>query len=140
MITTLLIGPALFRIEPMSLQKLSMSRKIPFAEHAVLGAEPVLEDMGPENESVTVSGVLHPAHFGGLPELEILKMARDGALPLPVTRGDFRPLGFFLIEEVEEKHDMIGFKGVGRVVEVEVKLKSVATPGVGMAAAILRLF
>lgn len=140
MTVTLMIGPALFEIAPLSLQKFSLSRKYPFASHDVMGAEPVLEDMGPENASITVEGCLKPEHFGGLGELEALKTARDAAIPLPVVRGDFTPLGFFVIEEVEEKHETINEFGIGREIEVEVKLKSCASPGIGMAASILRLF
>ena len=135
-----MIGPALFTIAPMNAQKHSLSRKIPFAEHAVLGAEPVLEDMGPENASMKVEGVLHPEHFGGLGQLEALKIARDAATPLPVMRGDFMPMGFFVIENVEEKHDYLNQSGGGREITVEVTLKSVATPGIGAASSILGLF
>ena len=135
-----MLGPALFEIAPMALDKLTIGRKIPFASHDVLGAEPILEDMGPDNQTVTLDGKLKPDHFGGLGELEALKLARDAATPLPLIRGDFMPLGFFLIEEVEEKHESINEFGIGREIEVEVKLRSVAAPGIGAAGAIFRLF
>lgn len=140
MTVTLCLGPVLFEIAPMSLQKMKMGRKVEFASHDVLGAEPELEDMGPDNATVSIEGCLRPEHFGGMGNLEILKAARDSRTPLPLIRGDFKPLGFFVIEEVEEKHDSINAYGIGREIEVEVKLRSVASPGVGLAGAILRLF
>lgn len=140
MTVTLSLGPALFEIAPMSLQKLKIGRKVDFASHSVMGAEPILEDMGPDNSTVSIEGCLKPEHFGGLRELEALKAARDTRTPLPLIRGDFTPLGFFVIEEVEEKHEMINAYGIGREIEIEVKLRSVAFPGSGLAASILRLF
>ncbi len=141
MTVLLCLGPALFEIAPMQLQKLKIGRKVDFASHDVLGAEPVLEDMGPENSTATIKGCLRPEHLGGgLRELETLKAARDTRTPLPLIRGDFTPLGFFVIEEIEEEHDSINELGIGREIEIEVKLRSVAFPGSGLANSILRLF
>lgn len=139
MIIIMMLGPTRFEISPMAMQKFKMGRKIPFASHDVLGAEPVLEDMGPDNESVSIEATLKPEHFGGLGELDLLKEARDAAVPLPLMRGDFSPMGFYVIEELEEKHDHLNELGIGREIEIEIKLKSVATPGPDLAFAILNL-
>lgn len=136
----MILGPALFEITPMNLTEVKEGQKFPFASHDVLGGTPILENMGIDSATVSLKGCLKPEHFGGLPELESLRAAQRTGTPLPLIRGDFTPLGFFVIEEVEVEHEILNEFGIGREIEVEVKLKSVATPDAGLASAIFRLF
>lgn len=136
----MMLGPALFEIQPMNLTKVKEGQKFPFASHEVLGAQPLLENMGIDSSTVELKGNLKPEHFGGLNELESLRSAQRAGVPLPLVRGDFTPLGFFVIEEMEVEHEILNELGIGREVEIEIKLKSVSTPDVGMASAIFRLF
>lgn len=111
-----------------------------FAKHEVVGGAPVYEAMGDDEASFTLSGVIHPEHFGGLGTLATLEAARAQQVPLPLMRGDFVPLGWVLIESLSEEHGYLDHRGVGREVQFTVTLIRVGNPGVGMAASILRLF
>lgn len=136
----MMLGPALFEIAPMNLTKVKEGQKFPFASHDVLGGQPLLENMGIDSAVVELKGCLKPEHFGGLGELEALRAAQRTGIPLPLVRGDFTPLGFFVIEDMDIEHETLNEFGIGREIEVEIKLKSVATPDIGMASAIFRLF
>ena len=111
-----------------------------FAKHEVLGSSPIYEGTGEDEGTCTLSGVIHPAHFGGLGTLSVLEAARQAAVPLPLMRGDFTPLGWVLIQNLTQKNDYIDEKGVGREIQFTVELLRVGTPDVGMASSILRLF
>ncbi|TVR06619.1 MAG: phage tail protein [Salinarimonadaceae bacterium] len=135
----MMIGPVMCDIA-LNLGAHGGGRPIPFASHDVLGVEPVLEDMGPGNAVLNLQITIHPEHFGGLGGLEALKIARDQMLPLPVIRGDFTPLGWFVIEDVEEDHATLNGGGVGREITVKVSLRSAGSPSAGLAPSIFRLF
>lgn len=111
-----------------------------FAKHEVVGSAPVYEAMGENEGTFSLTGVIHPSHFGGLGTLATLEAARLAAIPLPLMRGDFTPLGWVLIQGINEQSGYLDDKGVGREVQFTVELLRVGSPGVGMASSILRLF
>ena len=137
--TLLLIGPIEFTLMPLNLQGTTKGGKVAFATHDVLGAAPVLEHTGYEAGSMTVEGIIVSRIHGNISSLAVIEAAKEGAVPLPVTRGDFTPMGWYVIEESEEKHTDIDGFGAGGEIAVTMKLKRVGTPSVGMAGAIFSL-
>ncbi|RWM29394.1 phage tail protein [Mesorhizobium sp.] len=111
-----------------------------FAKHEVIGTSPIYESTGDDESPFTLKGVIHPAHFGGMGTLATLEAARQAAVPLPLMRGDFTPLGWVLIQNVTQTNDYLDPQGIGREIEFTVELLRVGSPGVGMASSILRLF
>jgi phage protein U len=111
-----------------------------FAKHEVMGGSPVYEAVGENEGSFTLTGIIHPEHFGGLATLDVLEAARTASIPLPLMRGDFVPLGWVLIDNVSQQAGILNAHGVGREIKFTVKLIRVGPPGMGMAPAILRLF
>ena len=136
----MILGPVVFSIAPMSLVSMQGSQKMRFASHDVLGAHPVLEFMGPDSATRSIEGVIYPEHFGGGAELSRLVEARKRGVPLPLIRGDFTPLGWFVIEDVQIKHESMNAAGVGREITFTVELRSVSTPPSDSAPSIFRLF
>lgn len=136
------LGPVTFEASPRPLNahEHSGERKYPFVTHDVLGVEPVLEKMGPDNKIVKIEGTIHPHHFGGVPQLRALESAQLRGTPLPLMRGDRRPLGWYVIEHFEEQHDVLDHHGVGREIKFQATLRSVGRPGSGMAGAIMSIF
>lgn len=112
-----------------------------FAAHDVMGAAPIYEDTGDEEATVTLQGTLYPHFFAGsLAGISLLKQARRAKLPLPLMRGDFTPMGWFLIKSISDSAtELDAGDGVGHVVEYTVSLIKVGTPGVSQAPSILRL-
>lgn len=111
-----------------------------FAKHEIINGPPIYEAMGEDEASFSLSGVIHPEHFGGLPSLDILERARAAQLPLPLMRGDFTPLGWVLIGSVKQQSGFLSPQGIGREIRFTVSLIRVGNPGIGLAQSILRLF
>lgn len=139
-VTLINVGPVAFQIAPLNATSAKSSQKVIFASHDVLGAAPPLEHTGFENEELTIEGIMYPETFGGMSSLDVIEAAKLAATPLPVIRGDYRPLGWFVIESAEIKHDMLNEYGIGREISVTLKLKAVGTPAGTLAAAIFALF
>ncbi|RWC91640.1 MAG: phage tail protein [Mesorhizobium sp.] len=133
------LGPVVFDLVT-NLTEHQKKGESAFAKHEVVGSAPIYETMGENEGTFTLTGVIHPAHFGGLGTLATLEAARLAAVPLPLMRGDYTPVGWVLIQGLSELSGYLDEKGVGREVQFSVELLRVGSPGVGMASSILRLF
>lgn len=139
----MMLGPVQFRLVGLNPQTISIKREIPFAEHKVIGAEPIKEYTGPGSEEIKIKGKVFPysqTGRGGISGIAALKAARDAAIPLPLVRANGGGGGWYLIEEVEEEHEMLSASAVGREIEFSAKLCSVGTPGAAVFGQILGLF
>lgn len=133
------LGPVVFDLVT-NLTETESKTASSFAKHEVVGVAPVYESMGDDESSFTLTGVIHPEHFGGLGTLATLEAARAASIPLPLMRGDFTPLGWVLIQGITNQSGYLDHKGVGREVQFTVELIRVGSPGIDMASSILRLF
>lgn len=134
------VGPVMFQIAPLNPQGIDMGGEVRFASHDVLGAEPQLEHTGYKSGTLEIKGVMFPETFGGMSSLEVIRAAKAAAVPLPVIRGDFSALGWFVIESSDEKHESLNQYGIGKEITVTLKLKQVGSPGIGLVGAIFSLF
>ncbi|TIS37493.1 phage tail protein [Mesorhizobium sp.] len=133
------LGPVVFDLV-VNLTETEGKTASAFAKHEVIGAAPVYESMGDDESTFTLTGVLHPEHFGGLGTLATLEAARTAGIPLPLMRGDFTPLGWVLIQTISQQNGFLNAQGVGREVQFTIELTRVGSPGADMASSILRLF
>jgi phage protein U len=85
---------------------------------------------------------LFPQKFagqGGIGALQALARAGESQM---LIRGDGEVLGWYLIEQVTDKHSFLDVAGVGRMIELDVELVKTplrASPA-GMVATIASLF
>lgn len=133
------LGPVVFDLVS-NLTSHSREASSGFAKHEVMGSAPIYESVGDGESGFTLTGILHPEHFGGLASLTVLEAARVAQIPLPLMRGDFTPLGWVLIDKINEDSDYLNAKGIGREIRFTVNLIRVGTPGSNLASSILRLF
>jgi phage protein U len=133
------LGPVVFNLVS-NLTAHEKEQSSAFAKHEVVGSAPVYEAMGDGEGSFSLSGVIHPEHFGGMGTLSTLEAARAAEIPLPLMRGDFTPLGWVLIDKLKEESSYLNGVGIGREIRFTVSLIRVGTPDFGMASSILRLF
>jgi len=138
-ITLMSLGPIVFDLVT-NLDGTEGETVSSFARHEVFGTSPVYEVTGDEESTMTLSGVIHPEHFGGLASLSAIEAARAAKVPLPLMRGDYVPLGWFLIDRFSQQSDWLNHRGVGREIRFDVELIRVGTPSRGFAPSILRLF
>jgi phage protein U len=143
MTALMMLGPVQFRIQGLNPQGIQTERSVPFAEHKVIGSEPVKEFMGAGNEKIKIKGTIFPFHSsgaGGLGGVAALKAARDAAIPLPFIRGGNGGGGWYLIESVDVDESSLASNSTGREISFTVSLCSVPTPGSGILGQVLRLF
>lgn len=126
-----MLGPVLLSLAPLNATSLTEDGEHPFAEHPVLGTAPLYEDMGQGPRSVRLRGITFPhvAEFAsGLGMLDVLEGARRAGQPLPVMRGDFVFLGYFVIERLSLEGQYLDFDGVPKELRFDLLLKACDAP------------
>lgn len=135
------LGPVTFNLT-MDLQGYSEEWASNFAKHEVVGSSPVYEDTGDGESTLTLKGTLHPYVFkGAMNGLAALKALRAAKLPVTLTRGDYTPMGWFLINKISAEHSTLHpLDGVGQEIEYSVDLLSAGPPSGGQVESLLRFF
>lgn len=137
------IGAAVVDIYPLNFESVDRNSAATFAEKAVVGRRPILEAVGAGEETFELSGKLFPHKFGGLGALELLRSQMLAQETLPFMRGDGTPLGWVVITDLKDKSKFLGPQGVGRMVDVDLSLKSADPAGAstgGLIGLLIGLF
>jgi phage protein U len=117
------IGSTAFEVAPLNMHGLEGSGVTEYAIKDVAGAEPPLEYVGEGANTLRIAGRLFPLKFGGLGEYGRLDQARTSGEPQYVMRGDGKPLGWFVIERLTERHSFLDARGVGKMIDFDVELR-----------------
>jgi uncharacterized protein len=133
------IGPVTVDVFPFNADEVTFEGATGFARHEVMGRRPPRENMGEDDERLTLTGQILPTKIGGQDELDALQGLRRAGNAVMVVRGDGRVMGWFLVENVSEAHKMIGSNGVGQVIRHEIKLVRADAPGAAAGASLLSL-
>lgn len=135
----MILGPVPFDlVNNLTVTDIEMSAA--FAKHDIVGAPPLYEATGEDGASVTLTGVIHPEVLGVTGALARLQQAEAAQLPLPLMRGDGRPLGWHVIEKLRRADNDLNWFGVGKEIDFSVTLIRTGSPSASLAASILSLF
>lgn len=133
------LGPIVFDLVS-NIQEVETDSEAVFAVHEVVNSAPVYEGMGEGEVRITLDGVIHPEHWGGLGTLAAIDAARAGQIPLPLMRGNFIPIGWVIVEGFNASEAHLNHRGLGREIKFSVDLLKVGSPGFGMIGKILSFF
>ena len=115
-----------------------------FAVKPVVGAQQPREFVGPADTRLVLSGTIFPFRYAaaggssGQTEIAQLKAYAAAGEPLPVTRGDGAPMGYYIVERVQLKHGKLAKTGIGR--QQEFVLQMVQTPKGPSQATLTNIF
>jgi uncharacterized protein len=99
-----------------------------YAAKNVIGTRKPREFVGVGDETFNLTGTIFPAKLGGLDELGLLQAMVEAGEPQILVRGDGTNLGWYTVDKGTEKSKFIDSSGVGRVIDVEIKLTRVDAP------------
>jgi len=134
------IGPVELKLAPLNPQRTRSSALYPYASHEILGAAPLFEDMGDGERRFTISCVTFPnddVFTGGLTAIGMLEQARASGVSQLLLRGDFTLLGFYLITDIQETGETLGWDGVAGEISLEIELTRAEAP---FAASVFGVF
>lgn len=131
------LGGVAFDIVGINTDRVTKNRETSFAEYDVMGSSILYEHTGNKDRKITLTGKVHPFHFGGLPALAALETIRESGQPVFLQRGDGIPMGWVLIDSIEEEDAYIQYGGTPGQVSHKISLLRCDAPGVGGLANLL---
>ncbi|WP_276200176.1 phage tail protein [Chelatococcus sp. XZ-Ab1] len=124
----MMLGPLLMEVWPFNPTETSRESGGDFVEKPVMGRRPPLEFVGEASETFSITARLFPAKLGGLGSLSQINAMRQSGVPQYLMRGDGVPLGWMVVERVNERNSYLDAKGVGQVIDVDITLKRADAP------------
>lgn len=119
----MLLGSFPFAISTAAYQELARKAGRRWAQQDVYGKRPVLQDTGPDAETITLAGVIFPEYRGGFRQLDSLRTLMNTGKPQQLISGSGQLLGKWVIESVEERQGTFAALGAPRRQDFTVQLK-----------------
>lgn len=85
------------------------------ADHKRVGARPLLQFVGPENDSITIAGTLYPQLTDGAVSIEALRVLGDAGESLPLVDEAGWVYGLYAIESIKEKQAAFMYGGPQKI-------------------------
>ncbi|MCY7297413.1 phage tail protein [Alteromonas sp. a30] len=121
----LILGLFVFSVDTTPYQQLKRASSQRWASNSRIGARPHYQYLGPDEESIALSGTLYPELTGGQQDLAMLNAMALSGKPYALLSGNGEALGLWVIEQVEETHSHFHRNGAARKIAFNLSLKRV---------------
>ena len=99
-----IVGGYMFRSNRYSVGKYGRKKEFRWAEHNLIGREPVQQFIGEGVETISLSGTVYPQFHGRMYEMTAIKIIASLGRPVPVITGGGIYLGKFVITSVRDNY------------------------------------
>ncbi|MEJ1390122.1 MAG: phage tail protein [Candidatus Sedimenticola sp. (ex Thyasira tokunagai)] len=121
----LTLGNFIFELRTTPFQQLRRSDSQRWGSQNRLGLRPALQDLGPGDETLSLSGVLHPEITGGRVHLDKLRdMMHSGSAWVLIDGGGY-VYGLWVIKNIDETSTLFFKDGAARRIEFSLNLTRV---------------
>ncbi|MCT2419983.1 phage tail protein [Pantoea sp. XY16] len=117
------LGLFVFMLRTVPYQELQYQRSWRFPSNSRVGVRPSLQFLGPDNDTLTLSGVLLPEITGGRLSLFALEQIAELGRAWPLIEGSGTIYGMFVIESLSQTKAEFFSSGVCRRIEFTLTLK-----------------
>lgn len=94
-----------------------------------LGRAPAQQFLGPDEQKVTIGGVIYPHYKGGLRQVDLMILKAETATPLMMVDGLGWVWNRWVITNITEKKKFLMADGAPRKIEFSMTLKSYGSDG-----------
>ncbi len=119
------LGMFVFTLKTVSYQELQYQKAWRHAANNRVGKRPALQFIGPDTDTITLSGVLMPAITGGNLSLLALETMAETGKGWPLIEGSGTIYGMFVISELNRTKSEFFSDGAPRKIEFTITLKRV---------------
>lgn len=116
------LGFFVFMLKTIPFQQLDENRKWRFASNNRMGKRPSLQFLGPDSDTIVLTGVLMPSVTGGRLSLVALELMANSGKGWPLIRGDGTIYGMFVISEITKKETSLHTNGAPRKIDFTITL------------------
>ncbi|KGT95245.1 tail assembly protein [Erwinia typographi] len=117
------LGLFVFMLKTVPYQQLQYQRSWRFPTNSRVGVRPAMQFLGPDNDTVTLSGVLLPEMTGGRLTLFALEQVAELGRAWPLIEGSGTIYGMFVIESLSQTRAEFFSNGACRRIEFTLTLK-----------------
>jgi phage protein U len=118
-------GQFIFMLRTAPYQELKHTHGWRHPTNSRVGLRPARQYIGPDDETVTLSGTLYPELTGGRVSLDQLKAMADQGQPAALIQGDGTVYGHFVITGLEETYTLFFADGAARKIDFSLSLARV---------------
>lgn len=118
----MILGLFVFTLRTIPYQQLQQQQQWRHASNSRVGLRPALQFLGPDSDSITLSGVLMPSLTGGKISLLALEVMAATGKGWPLIRGDGVIYGMYVITELNKTDQEFFSNGAPRKIEFSIKL------------------
>lgn len=119
------LGMFVFTLKTVPYQELQYQKAWRHASNNRVGKRPTLQFVGPDTDTLTLSGVLMPAITGGSLSLLALETMAETGKGWPLIEGSGTIYGMFVISELNRTKSEFFSDGAPRKIEFTITLKRV---------------
>lgn len=117
------LGSYQFGLSTAAYQEFQRSTAYTWAAQSRFGKDDALQSTGPGADTITLTGVVFPEHFGGIGQLDEMRLLGGQGDLQTLIDGRGRMLGDWAIEGVEELGSIFAQAGVARRQQFTIKLR-----------------
>ncbi|WP_108700772.1 phage tail protein [Phytobacter sp. SCO41] len=118
----MVLGFFVFTLKTIPFQQLQQQQQWRHASNNRVGKRPTMQFLGPDSDSITLSGVLMPSVTGGKLSLLVLEQMAETGRGWPLIRGDGTIYGMFVISEIGKTETDQVSSGAPRKIDFTIKL------------------
>lgn len=119
------LGTFVFSLSTLPFQELQHQLGWRHPTTSRVGARPARQFLGPDDETITLSGVLLPELTGGQASLDQVRAMGDQGKAWPLIDGNGQIYGLYVIESLEQTKTIFFEDGTPRRIEFRLTLKRV---------------
>ncbi|MEQ1968396.1 phage tail protein [Xenorhabdus nematophila] len=119
------LGLFVFMLKTVPYQSLQHQQSWRFGFNNRIGARPAFQFMGPNNDTITLSGTLYPEITGGRLSLLALQLMADSGKAWSFLDGHGTIYGMFIIESIDQTKTEFFVDGAARKIDFTVTLRRV---------------
>ncbi len=120
--TMMALGAYRFAVDSSAYQQLVRSSQYRWPSQERVGRRPARQFVGRGEDTVTLSGVVHPHYAGGLGQIDRMREIAGQGLPLLLADGRGKIWGLWCIERIEETRSVFFANGDPRKIEFSLTL------------------
>lgn len=118
----MVLGFFVFTLKTIPFQQLQQQRQWRHGSNNRIGKRPTMQFLGPDSDSITLSGMLMPSVTGGKLSLYVLEQMAETGRGWPLIRGDGTIYGMYIISEIGKTESDQVSNGAPRKIDFTIKL------------------
>ncbi|EKY3119545.1 phage tail protein [Cronobacter turicensis] len=119
------LGLFVFMLKTVPYQELQLQKQWRHASNSRIGKRPSLQFLGPDTDTITLSGALMPAITGGRISLLALEQMAETGKGWPLIGGEGTIYGMFVIESINTTKSEFFRDGAARKIDFTITLKRI---------------